>query len=223
MDLSGNSDSQIPTIDWQAIDAEQRVNLIRISAIAGFYLIHLWHVASPVLGAATASVLGFEAGNAVPANVHLSVTLLCLGWLMQSFAVHLMIAQRRVSNGLVTAVTLGDLGWLTAILCLSSGPAGPMVAGYFLIIILTGLRFDLRLVRITTVGVLALPAFIRTLLVVCRRKMLGKTVSTKSKVGLYLGSFSVTLVVTGVTVFASAATFFLPVRRYNRLGKHHPS
>ncbi len=152
MALLENSETQISTIDLQAIDAEQRVNLIRISAIASFYLIHLWHVSAPSLSEGTAALLGFESGQSVPPNVHICVTVLCLGWLMQAFAVHLMIAQRRVSNLLATATTLGDLGWLTAILCLSSGPGGPMVAGYFLIIMLTGVRFNLRLVRIATVA-----------------------------------------------------------------------
>ena len=152
MDSSSNLETKLSTVDLQAVDAEQRVNLVRISAIAGFYLIHLWHVASPSLGDNAAGALGFEAGQSVPASVHLSITILSLGWLMQAFAVHLMIAQRRVSNSLVTAVTLGDFSWLTAILCLSSGPAGPMVAGYFLIIMLSGVRFNLRLVRISTVA-----------------------------------------------------------------------
>ena len=151
MDHADSSETQVSTIDLQAVDAEQRVNLIRISAIASFYLIHLWHMSVPSLSEGTAGMLGLEAGQSVPAGVHLSVTLLCLGWLMQAFAVHLMIAHRRVSNGLVTAVTVGDFVWLTAILCLSSGPAGPMVSGYFLILMLTGVRFNLRLVRVATV------------------------------------------------------------------------
>jgi hypothetical protein len=50
------------------------------------------------------------------------------------------------------AVTLGDLAWLTALLTLSTGPRSAMVAGYFLILIATGLRFDLRLVRWSTVA-----------------------------------------------------------------------
>ena len=62
-----------------------------------------------------------------------------------------MISQHRVPGWVAITTTLGDLGCLTAVLCLSTGPAGPMVAGYFLIIMLSGVRFDLRLVRITTV------------------------------------------------------------------------
>lgn len=151
MDESGNSQQQTSTFDLRLIDAEQRVNWIRISAIACFYLIHLWHVSAPGLNEAIANGIGFDPDQTVSANVHLSVTVLCFGWLMQAFAVHLMIAQRRVSTWFVTATTIGDLAWLTAILGLSSGPAGPLVAGYFLIIMLTGVRFDLRLVRITTV------------------------------------------------------------------------
>jgi hypothetical protein len=151
MNESGNAQPQNSTLDLRLIDAEQRVNLIRISAIACFYLIHLWHVSAPGLSETMSNAIGFDADKTVSANVHLAVTVLCFGWLMQAFAVHLMIAQRRMNTWFVTVTTLGDLAWLTAILCLSSGPAGPLVAGYFLIIMLTGLRFDLRLVRITTV------------------------------------------------------------------------
>ena len=40
-------------------------------------------------------------------------------------------------------------------LTLSSGAASPLVAGYFLIIMMAGLRFDVRLVRLTTCGAIA--------------------------------------------------------------------
>jgi hypothetical protein len=52
-------------------------------------------------------------------------------------------------------------------------------------------------------AVCALPALIRTLMVVHQRKKSGKPISTEAKVGLYLGSFGVTLIVTVVTVIAS--------------------
>ena len=58
-------------------------------------------------------------------------------------------------------------------------------------------------------AVLALPAFIRTLLVIQRKNRLGNPVSGGAKIGLYLGSFGVTLIVTVVTLFASALTFCL--------------
>lgn len=152
MTVSGNLENQIAIDDWQAVDAERRVNLIRISAITGFYLIHLWHVSASNLGESASAIIGFDVNKPVSSSVHLSVTVLCLGWLMQALAVHLMVAQRRVPEWFVTLGTLGDIVWLTAALCFSSGPGGPMVAGYFLIIMLSGVRFNLRLVRITTVG-----------------------------------------------------------------------
>ena len=47
-------------------------------------------------------------------------------------------------------ITVGDLFWLTALLACSVGPAGVMVVGYLLIIVMAGLRFDLRLIQLTT-------------------------------------------------------------------------
>ena len=71
---------------------------------------------------------------------------------MVAFIVHFLVDQRKVSDRLTLWSTLADIALLTAILSVSSGPAGPMVAGYFLILMLTGLRFNLRLVRIATVA-----------------------------------------------------------------------
>jgi hypothetical protein len=152
MSRNQNQDRDLVSSEQIAVDSEQRVNLIRISAIAAFYFVHLWHVSAPRLGEKAAALIGFDPTHPVSANVHINVTVLCLAWLMQAFAFHFFIQQRRVSDRLVILGSVGDVGWLTAILCLSSGPGGPLVAGYFLIIMLTGLRFNLRLVRITTVA-----------------------------------------------------------------------
>ena len=139
---------------WRAVDAELRVNTVRILAIAGFYAIHSLHYYAPRLGASV-DWLGFDSAKSLPESAHLAVTVLALGWLMQAFAVHFMLQQRRAPDWLATATTLGDLVWLTAILTLSTGPGSPMVAGYFLILITTGLRFNLRLVRVSTLATVA--------------------------------------------------------------------
>lgn len=149
-DTAGWQPSDLPPVEERALQAEIRVNLIRAMAIAGFYLIHLLHVMAPGWGSDTASWIGF--GAVVDPKVHIAVSLLCLGWLMQAFSVHLLVAQRQVGDVFALASTLGDLAWMTAILSFSTGPAGPMVLGYFLIIMLAGLRFNLRLIRVTTVG-----------------------------------------------------------------------
>ena len=140
------------TTDWKALDAESRVNLVRITAIAGFYAVHLVKVYGPVWSSTFTTAIGFDSTTQMANLVHVSVTALVLGWLMQAFGVHFLLHQQRLVVGSITATTLGDLFWLTAILCLSTGPAGPMVVGYFLIIMLAGLRFDLRLVRMTTIA-----------------------------------------------------------------------
>ena len=58
-------------------------------------------------------------------------------------------------------------------------------------------------------SIIAVPPFIRTLMLVRRRKVKGQEVSPAAKVGLYLGSLGVTLVITYVTLFASILTFCL--------------
>lgn len=151
-----NNDSQSDTrqagIDWKAVNAEQRVNLIRIFAIVGFYLVHFWHVATLSFGEDLAASGGGQVEQTIANQLQFNVSILCFGWLMQAFAIHLMIANRHVSRWLPNLATAGDLVWLTLLLCLSTGPGGPMVVGYFLIIMLSGVRFDLRLVRWTTVA-----------------------------------------------------------------------
>jgi hypothetical protein len=57
-------------------------------------------------------------------------------------------------------------------------------------------------------AVVSIPPFVRTILLVRRRKQQGKNVSAGAKVSLYLGSFGVTLVVTCVTLFMSLSAFF---------------
>ncbi len=160
MNVSENKNVDESPSNWRAIDAEQRVNLVRITAIAGFYLIHLLHYYAPRLGDSVVGWLGFDSGKPFPANAHLAVTVLALVWLMQAFAVHFMLQQRRAPDWLATVTTCGDLFWLTAILTLSTGPKSPMVVGYFLILIMTGLRFNLRLVRLATVATIAAYVFL---------------------------------------------------------------
>lgn len=151
--MAKNSESppDLSVFDLQTISAERRVNFLRIAAIAVFYLIHVVRVTVPKFNELFPS-LAFEMGSTVPHQVHISVSVLCLGWLLQCFLVHYQLNQRVISPYFGIYVTLGDLAWLTALLCLSSGATSAMVAGYLLIIMLAGMRFDLRLIRITTIA-----------------------------------------------------------------------
>jgi len=151
MKMSVKTDDQPAVLRGGSLDTEQRVNVIRIAAIALFYLVHLWHVSAPRLGETAASIIGFDINQPVSSNVHIVVTILCLGWLMQAFAIH-FLAERELSERAILLTCMADLVWLTSILCCSTGPVGPLVAGYFLIIMLSALRLDLRLIRATTIG-----------------------------------------------------------------------
>lgn len=132
------------------LDRELRVNLIRIISIASFYVVHLWHVVAPRLGPTACALIGLDPAEPVPPNVHLAVTLFCLAWLLSALGVHLLVYRGGVSDRFILGSTLLDVVLLSGILCLSTGPRGPLVAGYFLILLLAGLRFDLRLIRWTT-------------------------------------------------------------------------
>ena len=149
--MNGNDIRQVDDGMNRAVAAELRVNLIRIISISAFYLIHLWNYLAPNLGTAVSGFIGLG-DVAVSGPRHIAVTTLCLAWLMVAFIVHFLIDQRKASDRLTLWSTLADIVLLTAILSVSSGPAGPMVAGYFLILMLTGLRFNLRLVRNATVA-----------------------------------------------------------------------
>ena len=147
-----SNENPVSDLDLLKSSVEQKVNFIRITAIAIFYLIHLWHVSAARLGATTASFIGFDANQPMSPNAHIAISLLCFGWLMQAFGIHFMAHNRLLPDRLITGLTIADIMWLTAILCVSTGAAGPMVIGYFLIIVLTGIRFDLRLIRFATVA-----------------------------------------------------------------------
>jgi hypothetical protein len=149
--MNGNDTRQVEGGMNRTVAAELRVNLIRIISISAFYLIHLWNYLAPKLGTAVSGFIGLG-DVTVSFPRHIAVTTLCLAWLMVAFFVHFLVDQRKVSDRLTLWSTLADIALLTAILSVSSGPAGPMVAGYFLILMLTGLRFNLRLVRIATVA-----------------------------------------------------------------------
>jgi hypothetical protein len=81
-----------------------------------------------------------------------------LGWLCAALAVHLALQQRWFPAALKYLSTAADLLLLTALLGVADGPRSPLVVGYFLILVLSGLRFSLGLVRFATI--LAMAAYL---------------------------------------------------------------
>lgn len=149
-----HSDSMPPSggaLEWLPSAADSRGNVVRIICIAAFYSIHLLNVYLP-----TAEFLPFRefsglSAAPVPTAIHLSVSIVVFGWLMQAVALHAAMLSGKVTDLLALVFHAGDIVWLTAVLCLSTGAGGAMVAAYFLIISLSGLRLNLWLIRWTTV------------------------------------------------------------------------
>jgi hypothetical protein len=132
---------------WQEYEGEGRANLLRIAAIGSFYIVHLLnHFGWLQLDQAAAMTP--EAATLF----HREVTALAAAWTMVSLAVLLCLQQKIFPSWLKYASTTADLVFLTAMLCISSGPRSPLVLGYPLVIVLAGLRFSLPLVRYATVG-----------------------------------------------------------------------
>ena len=137
---------------WLPVAADVRGNVVRMIAIAGFYGIHLLNVYMPGFGESTVQAAPDMVVLPVSATVHLSVSVLVFAWLMQAMGVHLSAMTNPLSRTLALSVVVGDVIWLTAALCLSTGASGPLVAGYFLIIALASLRLDLWLIRWATIA-----------------------------------------------------------------------
>lgn len=136
-------------------EAELRVNVVRIVAVATFYLIHLLHYRATLGDSSVWKFFGLDAGVGLSAAQHTAVTSLVLAWLMSAVIVQQFVQSRLLPPWLMYASTAADLCFLTGALTLSSGAASPLVVGYFLVVLMSGLRFDLRLVRATTVGAIA--------------------------------------------------------------------
>ncbi|HZL90416.1 MAG TPA: hypothetical protein VFB96_18770 [Pirellulaceae bacterium] len=133
---------------WQEYEGEARTNLLRIVAIGAFYGVELinFHL--------------LQTPDAAFVAYHQKVTALAVAWTMVALAI-LLCLRRRVFPALLKYVSAGcDLVLLTALASLPhggaeasrEGPFSPLVAIYFLIIALAGLRFSLGLVWFSTLG-----------------------------------------------------------------------
>ena len=131
---------------WRQREAEMRINLVRIAAVGVFYLIHLAHHWAATHDSSLLKSLELETGGVLSSKFHIAVTCIAVAWTMLALLVHAMLLQGRFPRWLGVASSLLDVVLLTAMLLLSSGAASPLVAGYFLIIIMAGLRLELRLV-----------------------------------------------------------------------------
>jgi hypothetical protein len=137
---------------WREREVETRVNFVRIAAVGSFYLIHLLQQWAASSRSELLVSLGLGGSEALDQRLHLAVTCLVIAWTVLALLVHVTNRELKRPMWLATLSTAVDLMLLTGMLLLSSGAASPLVAGYFLIIMLAGLRLNLQLVRLTTIG-----------------------------------------------------------------------
>lgn len=145
---------------WQEYEGEARANLLRVIGIGAFYAIELINYHGLHLG-----FLELPRQADVTPQFHRVVTALAVAWTMSALAIHLCLSRQVFPAALKFVSTAVDLLLLTTILMLADGPRSPLVVGYFLVIALSGLRFNLSLVRFSTVGALigylALSGYVR--------------------------------------------------------------
>jgi hypothetical protein len=133
---------------WQQYEGELRANVLRLAGIGAFYLIELVNYFGLRLGP-------LEMPAVVSREFHLTVTALAVAWALVGLTVLLCLSHRIFPAGMKFASSGCDLVLLTAVLVVADGPKSPLVVGYFLLIALATLRFDLRLVQVTTLGAMA--------------------------------------------------------------------
>ena len=133
---------------WQEYAGEARANLLRIAAIGAFYVIELVNYHGLDLGP-------LQMPSTVDQQFHATVTAVTVAWVLVALATLLCLRIHIFPAALKYLTTGCDVVLLTTILTVADGPRSPLVVGYFLIIVLSTLRFQLRLVWCATLGSLA--------------------------------------------------------------------
>ncbi|MGY8768916.1 MAG: hypothetical protein ACKVH8_10890 [Pirellulales bacterium] len=128
---------------WQTYSAELRTILIRMLAVMVFYSLQLGHHYGILDDAGQADNLAF----------HQAATGMACAWLFMSLGIFLLL-QKKIFPPVVPYIsTLLDVLLLTVLLILAGGPNNAqLVTIYYVIIVMAGLRFDLRLIWVTIIA-----------------------------------------------------------------------
>jgi len=131
---------------WRQYMAEQTVNTLRICTLAVFYLVHLLRYEA---GAGTGWLDFLQDGGAgrMSFQRHVAITVVVAAWVLWSLTVHVLLLDRVFPRRLPLLSICLDCVFLTAVLIFSSGAASPLVCGYFLIVMMAGLRLNVAWVR----------------------------------------------------------------------------
>ena len=129
---------------WRQYQAEFRVNTLRVVALAVFYLTHLLRFR---VDRGFGSLALPDSAVAISQQRHLAITVIVAAWVLWSLLVHVLLLDRVFPRRLPLLSICVDSLLLTAVLLCGSGAASPMVCGYFLIVMMAGLRLNLNWVR----------------------------------------------------------------------------
>ncbi|MEM9070954.1 MAG: hypothetical protein AAGE52_20760 [Myxococcota bacterium] len=129
---------------------EERANVMRVIAIAVFYVVQLANRHGLNLG-----ILKLEAVESVTAEFHAAVTALTVAWMAVALGALVMMRSRRFPPALKYVTTTIDVVLLSALLLIADGPRSPLVVIYFIVLAGAPLRFSVPLVRYTTFATIA--------------------------------------------------------------------
>lgn len=129
---------------WQEFEGEGRANLLRIVAVGVFYAVQLTQVFWLTDAVARSAELPF----------HRMATAVAAAWSLLAVAVLLCLRSHLLPAGLKFFSTAVDIALLTFLAIQAGGPNSPLVFGYFLIVAISALRFNLPLVWFATLGCL---------------------------------------------------------------------
>src|SRR3954452_5421392 len=79
---------------WQAYEAESRANLLRITAIGAFYLVHLWSYFSSQGKLPNFGFFQLADAGEISRQFHLEITLLTVAWAMLALGILVALQQR---------------------------------------------------------------------------------------------------------------------------------
>jgi len=134
----------------QEFAGEERANVLRAIGIASFYALELINYYGLNLG-----FLELQPVADVDEKFHRAVTLLAVAWTMVALGILLCLRSRVFPASLKYISTGCDIILLTSILMVADGPRSPLVVGFFLVIVLSALRFRLGLIRFSALGSMA--------------------------------------------------------------------
>lgn len=119
-----------------AIEAEARINLLRLVGVAVFFTLHVVNRAFVGLDAGRVVDLG---GTKVPVFDTVAISV-AVAWAGAAGAVLLLLRTRFVSRVVGPMVTLADVLFLSILVLVGNGPTSPMLYAFPLVIAVTGLR-----------------------------------------------------------------------------------